>query len=323
MNKSYAILAVFLALLLCLPGAANAQSPKSSPEYNAFYTPSPDHDDNGDGIIDEQDEVAFDGYLPLTLPNLAKAYWAVGALDLDNDDAIDNYLLITACDVYAKYFSDDFEWAKIRQATRDYIPHHLAEMPTKFSAMLRIRLGKYDISKKQYEVVEESQQNSVQKIEIVSNSETQVCNFSGEIAQYPKNIVVILNRPFSLSYVPVDPGIAELYNIEQRLLNRKVKLNYNRNIYLRDAYLRIKIKLVRYKETIYLGKSRAVIYADLDGWDVFADQELTKPLYTYKVDVKKPKQKVRLNSPYNILSKKPVSEIQSKSSDVSSEGVAN
>ncbi len=276
------------SLLIVFPGFSYAQQSlpvEESPAKSSKFLPSLPKQ-NDDGIVEEDTEPVSDGYLSPTLKNLAQAYWAVGALDLDDDVAIDNYLLITECPIYQKYFDDDFEWVKIRKATRESIPKNLEKMPTHFAAILPINVGKYDIEKKEFEIEEESKQRNLVRIEIVTNSSNEICNLSGEIDKYPLNIIVILNRPFTLSSIPVDPSLAEIYNSEQRKMRRKIQLANNQNIYRRDAFLRLKFKLIRYKETTRTDGLRAVIYADLDGWDVYGDSNLTQLLYTYEVPKK-------------------------------------
>ena len=85
-----------------------------------------------------------DQYLPTTLENLAKLYWAVGKFTVDDDVAVDNYLRITECPIVLQYFHNDFEWQKIREATRQNLLSHMAGFPRHFEIVEEISLGDYD-----------------------------------------------------------------------------------------------------------------------------------------------------------------------------------
>jgi hypothetical protein len=123
-------------------------------------------------------------------------------------------------------------------------------------------------------------QNNLARVAIETNgSGERICGKTGEINKYPRNIVVSLNRPFSLKSFPVDPRIAELYIMQTRLDYKAKRISK----YKRVAYLRFKLRMMQFKEDIQPSQSSAfaVIYAMLEGWDVFADAAETKPMYSY------------------------------------------
>jgi hypothetical protein len=237
-------------------------------------------------VIKRDPKIITDGYIETTFPNLVNAYWAVAKFDIDDDKAIDDYMMITNCDIYKQYFNNDFEWDKVRTAARQYLTTNAAKLPTRFEAMLPIQLDKYDPKSQQFKIRDKYQQHNLVRIDVITNVEGEaVCDYKETIPLYPKNIVVLLNRPFSVKAFPVNPEVAELYLKEMAIKpllggQQRRKLLHEDTTEDRPAYLRLKLRLAQYKETITkYNFHRAVIYAYLEGWDVYADEMETKPLY--------------------------------------------
>lgn len=237
-------------------------------------------------VVKKDPKIITDGYIETTFPNLVNAYWAVGKFDMDDDKAIDNYMMITNCDIYKQYFNNDFEWDKVRTAARQYLTANAAKLPTRFEALLPIQLDKYDPKSQQFRIRDEYQQHNLVRIDVMTNMEGEaICGYKENIPLYPRNIVVMLNRPFSVKTFPVNPEVAELYLKELAIRpllggKQRKRLLHEDTAEDRPAYLRLKLRLAQYKETITkYNFHRAVIYAYLEGWDVYADEMETRPLY--------------------------------------------
>ncbi len=68
-----------------------------------------------------KDDYAGANYATPNMQNLSKLYWRLGVFNPDDKKIIDNYLIINECDVYRNFYRDDFEWANVRDATRDML----------------------------------------------------------------------------------------------------------------------------------------------------------------------------------------------------------
>ncbi|HEY8191806.1 MAG TPA: DUF4852 domain-containing protein [Alphaproteobacteria bacterium] len=245
------------------------------------------------GVIMDQDIVHTDGYVDPDFENLSHAYWAIGKFLDTNNKAIDNFLLINECNLYKQYYYNEFEWSKLREATRLHIRRNLATFPTTFEILVPIQLGQYDTSKEEFDILADSQMTATRRIDVMVNSGTGgICGITGEIDGYPRNMIVVLSRPFALLNLPVKREIANDFidnSFEGRNPNQVNKLR------TRTAYLRLKIRLSQYKETVYMqqGGLRAVIMATLEGVEVYGDKKRAKLLYSKVINTKRMRKAMR------------------------------
>ncbi len=224
-----------------------------------------------------------DEYVPATVENLSKLYWAIGKMDIDDPKLIDYYLLINECKLYLQYYNNDFEWSKIREATRQYILENLDEFPTRIEIMTPLRLGRYNMEKQVFEIAEKYKISGMRRLDFAMNvfGRKETCTKVGQIYEYPDNLIIILNRPLEMEQVPVKPELAQLYIEDARKQYDNLDLDYQMREYERTAFLRLKVRITQYKNTAHLsgGAIRAVVFGRLEGYEVYADPEKLKPLY--------------------------------------------
>jgi hypothetical protein len=261
-----------------------------------------------DDVIDIQKQIA-DPYLEASLPNLAKAYWAVGAFDWNDDRALDNYLQITECPLYQQYFSNEFEWVNIRNAAKIFLQKNISKLPTRFEAVIPIVLGKYDPETSQFDILPNYQKHALLRILIeTSANRLSDCVKREDVQEYPRNFVALLERPFTITTVPVDPRIAEFYLNDIRLNYQNKNSKVAPSDYERVAYLRLKIKLLQFKETERTtngGLPYNAIFSKIEGWDVYADAQETKPLMMYNVPAQAPLTTFMAGQNMNLIAKNP------------------
>lgn len=236
-----------------------------------------------EGFVQDFYETNEDDYVEPNFPNLSQLYWAIGKFDIADDKLIDYYLMINECELYMQFYHNDFEWTKIQTATRDHILTHMNEFPTRFEILSPLPLGRYDQDKEEFEITKESKINGLRRLDFPMNmlGYKEVCARVGEIYEYPPNIVVILNRPFILEKVPVKRELAKLYIEEAKSFYDALPPRLQLVNYERLAFLRLKIKVTQYKNTVRLIDGlRAVVFGRLEGYEIYADQDKLKPLYT-------------------------------------------
>lgn len=270
---------VGIGLLAFLPGSyARAQDNNES--MSSVYI------DNEKDIVPVED-----GYIPTRFQDLSKLYWATGKFDIADSRAVDDFLLINECELYDRFYTNEFEWSKIREATRDFITQNLVTFPTKFELMVPVYLGRYNIEKEEFEVDPQSMMTSTRRIDVTVNRILKRCNMTvaKEIENYPSNVVVYLNRPVAFVKLPVQRELANLYIEYFDRTYDEMPQELKRPDRARVAWLRLKVKMVQYKETMLVeGRDlRAVIVAQLDGIEVYADPEKKQLLYSQDVRSKK------------------------------------
>ncbi len=277
---------VFLfALLLCcavpaFPAAAQeAAAQESAAEESDPNPPAPDIGESA--IIAEED-----GYVTTSFPNLSQLYWVLGKTDLSSDEDVDNFVLINECDMYQKYINNDFEWANLREAMRSSIEKKMVSFPRRFEVMHPIYLSNYDVDKEEFSLRPESAMINTRRIEVAMNNQKKLCGRQGEINNYPRNILLVLNVPFTFIKVPVSPAIAEMYLSEVSAQFENLPSRLRLDKYQRVAYIRLKVMISQYKETVRM-RSRgkvAVVMGYVEGVEVYADPDKLKLMY--KTDVR-------------------------------------
>jgi len=232
-------------------------------------------------IRDEPMDDLQDVYQRTSVTNLSKLYWALGMLDLKDDQAIEDFLKINDCDLYQKYVHNDFEWAKIKQATRKMLGKTMALFPTRYEIIIPINLGAYDQEKSQFLVAPDSTMNNAKRMDVSPNYGVWICGSGDDMKDYPRNMILTLVRPFTFKVVPASAELAELYINSTQDAVSTLSSRIAMAAYKREAYLRLKVRIIQYVETIdFHGRWRAVVIAAIESYDVFADQERLKLLYS-------------------------------------------
>ncbi|MCB9989091.1 MAG: DUF4852 domain-containing protein [Rhodospirillales bacterium] len=267
LGKFYALMTLALIVLLgtCFSGHAFAQ--KEEDELEAF------------SYVDPEEMLApvnSEDYVPTTLDNLSKLYWALAQLDINNDEAIDYYLMINECDLYTQFYFNDLDWHNIREASRREIFRRLPEFKRTFDVLIPLELGRYNTEKEYFEVEPESMIDSKTRFQIeTSRYDAAICGYDREIPNYPRNLELVVSRPFSLRKVPVSRDLADEYlkmvSLKYEGIGQTRRLRY----YTRMAYMRVKFSVMSYR-----GMSRgntgglmASVFGRIDGLEFYADEE--------------------------------------------------
>ena len=262
-------------------GTKKSSRPRPASEIDDFGSGAPI-----DVIMVREEE---DDYIDPDMKNMSKLMWQLGVLDLSDNIAIDNYLLINECELFLRFYNNDIEWEKIREATREHLNNSMTTFPTKFEILVPIKLDRYNPEKQYFELEESSKMINVRRLDVRMNHKREVCNEKGrEIRGYPRNMILTLSRPFSFTRVPVGKALAELYIEEARLAYENMPLKLQPQLYERIAFMRAKVNITSFKEAISgrQGEMQAVVIAQLEGVEIYADVQQQKLMYR---EDKKPK----------------------------------
>ena len=215
-------------------------------------------------------------YNPASLVNLSKLYWRLGAFDANDDMAIANYVKINDCKIYTDYLHDDLEWSEIVKTMKKHLSGVRDHFPTNFQFVLNLHLGRYDPATGGFPIVDRTGFKDARRITVGSLDQNQeICFDSKEIKDYPKSVVIILAKPFTLDFLKLDEHVAQAYILrkqsEYSQLSDEAKVKH----YEREAYLRLRVSFYQYDGNM-TGDNRttnAIVYAILDGYEVFEDPE--------------------------------------------------
>lgn len=226
----------------------------------------------GDATVMEDKNA--DSFQRSTPENLAKLYWRLGVFDSGDDRAVDNFMMITECDLYQANVNNDFEWKKVREAAKTSLEIRRKSFPTKFEFLIPIELGNYDPELGGFPLQDAYAYTNVQRLEVVGNSiQREICGMTGEIKDYPRNLMLILEKPFTYTFAKVDEHVAQAYIVRKQKEVMKHDVDVRQKRYKRTAYVRLRVDFNEYQGTIRgrNGVLLAIMKADLKGIDLFED----------------------------------------------------
>ena len=216
-----------------------------------------------------------------TMKNLANLYWALGFLDIENNEHVDNYLKLTECDIYKQYIASEFEWNDIRDATRRFIKKNRDQFPVRFELVQEIKITDYDVKRHAFKINPKYQIQSYRRFQMMTVDSYIDYMFCGgskllNMEGYPSGVILELSRPFSLTYVPAPLKVAKEYiktkNTEFQKLRDAAKKAENKYD-LRIAYLVMQVKIFasRKIQKTRDGESLLQTMAILEGYEVYGD----------------------------------------------------
>ena len=247
-----------------------------------------------------------------TVKALSYLFWAVGLYNLEDDEAVDEFMRINECDIYKNFYSDEIEWQAIREATRSFLGENKADFPTRFEFVMPLKLGDYDEKRKAFEIQDEYKIRSLRRFELYATDyKKPPCIKDHDIRKgYPRSIILEFSRPFMLTHVPLEQQDALSY-IKRKLTI--LKTNYNdryqtkdRMYLLRDAYLVIKVKIFTYGKMLgaNLRKVQTVqMMGVLEGYEIYEDIGKKNAFFAQNYVTSRSKGKLdqRLKAQYKLL----------------------
>lgn len=154
----------------------------------------------------------YSRYQKATMQNFSKLYWALGMMDPDIDEHIDNYMAINECDIYKDYKFNEFEWKTIRDSARKMLMKEMPLFPTRYGIMQEIKLTDYDIKRGGFYINKKHDIESSRRFEVhAADTYDKICGFKRIIPHYPKGIILELNRPLEVKFIPVHETVARAY----------------------------------------------------------------------------------------------------------------
>lgn len=215
-------------------------------------------------------------YQKSTVKNLSKLYWLKGILDLENDQAIDSFILINECDYYRKHIKDDFKWEKVRDAARRMILENVDSYSDKYKIIIPIDLGRYDPDRKGFPLVNETAFKELSRVQVGGNDDP-VCGLRWNIPYHPKNAHLILNKPFDYDFMEMDEHLAQAYILRNNKHKPKRPKEIQTLEYNRLAFARIRLRFMEYQEEKKQVNRTlvSVWFGKIDGIDIFENADET------------------------------------------------
>lgn len=258
------------------PGNLFDDAPAKNPITDTEPVPPPSL---GERPAAEKTELIQD-YVSITYDNLARTLWAMNVHALDDDLMVDNFLRITECNLYNKFFMNEFEWEKIRDATRKYLMKYKEDFPRRYEYIQPLYLDRYDFALKGFELMKDSAFIQSTRLEMAANVYYK-SKCGGEairhVQGYPDSVVLTTRRPFKLSFIRVNEALAKEYLAF-------VKGRYNDPKRGRPAFMRIRVRLDQHLPDLQISQGTYSNYGGvIETIEVFADRDLMFKLYEQAV----------------------------------------
>jgi hypothetical protein len=215
-------------------------------------------------------------YEQMTYAALTKLAWSYGAYRAGNSEDLNAYIIITECNLYNKFFSNEFEWEKIRGVTKEFLEKNKDKVSRYYEYVQPVILERYDSSLQGFPIVDADKN-------LLGQKNLQFANFRYGLTpcggydlgdgNYPSTAVLALSSPLTLTFVRVPKELAQRYLgwRESQGIATSDK---------RQAYIRYRIRIDGYEGIkSFEGMNSFSFRGKLMRLDVFADQEMMLPLY--------------------------------------------
>ncbi len=249
------------------------------------------NDDEGVGVEDGvifNDQVIRYMYDEPNVKNMAHLFWSLGLYKVTNDWAVDEYMRINECALYKKFFGDEFEWVKVRDATKDFIVKNRLEFPTRFSIIIPLKLHDYNDERGVFNIQSRYKIRSVRRFQVTATDYQRApCSSAYPTkAGYPRILHLEFSRPFNLTGVPMPKNEAIKYVKRINAAYDKVyagRSKTERSRYnFRNIYLVINVKIFThgrkgFAPSFYVPTLQ--VMGILESYEIYEDKAQTKLIY--------------------------------------------
>jgi hypothetical protein len=212
----------------------------------------------------------------------------MNALDLSDQRLLDEYAIITECELYKAFFHDDFKWNQVRSALKDSIRTSIATFPMNYHYDLKMQLDRYDFATKFFRFTKKSLLNNINTFVLYSVEGTG-CGMA-EVQYIPRTYRAVVSSPLYLEGLPLTDKDA------RDLLARMDKdENISRIIYARFNLRTVYVEPLRktagrnpegvddkYVQSRVPEKSTVRLDVHLDSIGFYEDPQMTRLIYMYQ-----------------------------------------
>ncbi len=228
-------------------------------------------------------------YIKPTWNDFIKILIEFKALDFKADDAlVDEYAMMTNCDLYASTAGDEFRWRTARAGLLETIQKLGDNQLTKIRYDTPLQLTKYDFSNKLFPFTARTSIDNVNSFLMTTNNEFK-CG-RGQVQYLPHDFRAVTKNPITIPGIPMSPEDGETI-----LRTMDMMKNTNRTIYTRFSMHVIDVQpLLRYtkhdkygNETPYYLQGHSPpnptqLDVVVDSVDFFVDPYMEVKIYSYK-----------------------------------------
>jgi len=230
---------------------------------------------------------AEQAYSDVSWPSLMRTMVRFNAFDTKDPALIDEYAIITECELYKAFYQNDFKWKQVQDAVRKSIDINIATFPTAYHYDAQMQLDRYDFSSKMFRFAPKSVINNVNTFDIYSVEGTG-CG-SADIKYMPRIFRAVVAVPIYIDGLPL--GEKDGNDILQLMTSdhndsRIITAQFNlRIVYIepmrRTVDRSVSDQLLHYTQT-NVPQRNLRLDARLESIDFFEDPQKTRLIYRYQ-----------------------------------------
>lgn len=227
-----------------------------------------------------------DIYARPTWANLIHTLVRYGALDLGDNKILDEYAIVTDCDIYKVFHDNDFKWNQVRDSIRQSIEINLSKFPASYVYEDKLMLDRYDFQQQMFHF---SDKNPLQKVNAFFLFRTNGHTCGDLVINYlPRAFRAILDESVSLPGLPLTQRSADALLRRMDANGNKERLIYVRfNLHINYVGKVDKNPDPSSTDLMYTQQGAArdapvLLNAQIDTIDFFEDENYRKLLYSYQ-----------------------------------------
>ncbi|MER2520477.1 MAG: DUF4852 domain-containing protein [Bdellovibrionales bacterium] len=227
-----------------------------------------------------------DEYAKPSWPSMVRVLARFNAFDFSDEKLLEEYAIVTECEMYEQFYRDDFRWHKVLQAVKTSIGQFSMTYPTSYAYDVELQLGRYDFKNKLFRFTEKSKIYNVNSF-VLFQASAKACVGGRHIAFIPSVFRAVLDAAVYIPGLPLSQKDSEmLLELMDRDNNpsRIVKARFNLRVIYVEKFHRTSDGDQGYYYTQkdkHEGPS-ARLEAHLDSVEFFEDAAMRKLIYTYR-----------------------------------------
>ncbi|MDR3424789.1 MAG: DUF4852 domain-containing protein [Alphaproteobacteria bacterium] len=232
------------------------------------------------GVAQAQD------YAKPSWPDLLRTMVRFRALDLSDTPLLDEYAVVTECDLYKAFYANDFKWNQVRKAVMESVKMNVATFPMNYHYDLKMQLDRYDFAARLFRFTNRSTLRGINTFMLYSVRGTGCGN--ANVVYLPRTFRAVLETPVSMDGLPLAAKDAQalLDQMDRdKDSDRIIYARFNLRVVFIDAWRKIVNKeggteaIPRYEQTKAPMPDTVRFDVNLDSISFYEDPEMTRLIY--------------------------------------------
>lgn len=226
-------------------------------------------------------------YVDPTWPNLLQSMIRYNALDLNDEDILNEYIEVSDCDIFVHFYQNDFEWHKIKSDERDYLRKVQDSLPIFFHYDTTLQFGHYDFDKSIYFFTDKSKISNVNSFLLLKSSNNPCPKSYVTTKTIPQVFHAVTSEPIGLPGIPLKSDVASaLFDLmaADKNTDRLVYARFNLHVtFIAPMEKRHEHAVSGRMMYFQMGKPASSVRFDatLDSIDFYEDADMTRLIYEY------------------------------------------